>query len=123
MLRDNVGIKDLRDMDKIPIPVDVHVLRATLATGIVRGSYHGSLEELFKHVRRAWRDSVDSLNISDRQMIAIDVDESLWHLSKYGCTYRDKQIGSCKMKNICVAKDFCVPGKILVDGNSVEVKT
>jgi hypothetical protein len=123
MLRDNVGIKILLDIDKIPIPVDVHVARATLATGIVHGSYEGSFGELFSYVRRAWWDSVEGIYVSGRPMIAIDVDEPLWHLSKYGCTYRDKQTGSCKMKDACPAKDFCLPGKIIIDGNHVEVKT
>ncbi len=123
MLRDNVGIKNLHDMDKIPIPVDVHVARATLATGIVRGNYNGSLQELFSHIRRAWWDSVENLNISGSQMIAIDVDEPLWHLSKYGCTYRDKQTGNCKVKNTCAARDFCMPGKVIVDMKHVELET
>jgi hypothetical protein len=123
MLRDNVGITELRDMDKIPIPVDIHVARSTLSTGIVRGSYDGPLEELFSYVRRAWWDSVLNLNISGRPMIALDVDEPLWHLSKYGCTFRDKQTGSCKMKNTCPAKDFCVPGKVIIENNHAEVKT
>ena len=122
MLRDNVGIKNLCHMDKIPIPVDVHVARATLATGIVRGSYNGSLQELFSYIRRAWWDSVEGIYISDHPMIAIDVDEPLWHLSRYGCTSRDKQTGSCKMKNTCAAKEFCVPGKIIIDAKHVEFK-
>jgi hypothetical protein len=37
MLRDNMGISKLENLNKIPIPVDVHVARATLSTGVVRG--------------------------------------------------------------------------------------
>lgn len=36
MLRDNVGIAQLENLENVPIPVDIHIARATLATGIVR---------------------------------------------------------------------------------------
>ena len=44
MLRDNVHMKELLDLDLVPIPVDIHVARATLALGIVHGQYEGKLE-------------------------------------------------------------------------------
>ena len=86
MLRDNVGTLKLRDLGKVPIPVDRHVARATLTTGMVKGQFEGGLDELFKSIRKAWFESVKDLNVKDRPMIALDVDEPLWHLSKYGCT-------------------------------------
>jgi hypothetical protein len=36
MLHDNVGI-DLKNLDKIPIPVDIHIARASFTTGCLRG--------------------------------------------------------------------------------------
>jgi len=42
MLRDNVGIKKLKNLDKVPIPVGIHVARATLAIGVVREKFNGS---------------------------------------------------------------------------------
>jgi len=42
MLRDNVGIKKLKNLDKVPIPVGIQVARATLAIGVVRGKFNGS---------------------------------------------------------------------------------
>jgi hypothetical protein len=87
MLRDNVGL-EIRDMDEVPIPVDVHVARASLAVGMVRGRYDGNLEGIYAEIR-AWRESVKDLRLHDRPMIALDIDEPLWHLSKYGCTDRN----------------------------------
>lgn len=43
MLRDNAGLTQIRNLDKVPIPVDIHVARATLALGVVHGQYKGSL--------------------------------------------------------------------------------
>ena len=108
MLRDNVGMAQLRNMKSIPIPVDRHVARATLTTGIVRGSIEERLGELFEYIRKAWFESVKGLSVKNRPMIALDVDEPLWHLSKYGCSNRDKTTGYCPVTNRCEAREFCI---------------
>jgi len=123
MLRDNVGIDKLKRLDEVPIPVDIHVARATLSTGVVRGEYQGCLNELFEIIRKAWFGSVKGINLKNRPMMALDVDEPLWHLSKHGCTKRDKESGECPVKNRCEAKQFCVKGTIKIEKNRVELKT
>lgn len=123
MLRDNVGIEELKNLDKVPIPVDTHVARATLMVGVVRGQFSGRLNELFKYIREAWFESVKGLNVKRRPMIALDVDEPLWHLSKYGCSNRDKKTGYCPMRYRCEAKEFCVGGRIMIEKGYVEVDT
>lgn len=77
MLRDNVGLDQLKNLDKVPIPVDVHIARATAATGVVRGQFEGSLNEYYEIVRKAWFQSVEGIDLDGRPMIALDVDESL----------------------------------------------
>lgn len=123
ILRDNAGITQLRNLDKVPIPVDRHVARATLTTGIVKGQFKGKLDEIFEYIRKAWFESVKGLSIKNREMIALDMDESLWHLSKYGCTKRDKITGHCPLYHKCEAKEFCIKGRVKIEGNVVEVET
>jgi len=123
MLRDNVGITKLKNLDKVPIPVDIHVARATLTTGVVRGQFKGNLNDLFKHIRKAWFESVKGLNAKNRPMIALDVDEPLWHLSKYGCSKRDKIAGFCPLSSKCEARKYCIGGKIRIEDGEVEVGT
>lgn len=123
MLRDNVGIKKLKNLELVPIPVDIHVARATLATGVVRGSFRGNLANLFEWARKAWAESVKGLEVKNRPMIALDVDEPLWHLSKYGCTKRDKLIGKCPKINFCEAKEFCITGSIEINKNRIDLTT
>jgi len=123
MLRDNAGISKLRNLEKVPIPVDRHVVRATLATGVVRGQFEGRLNELFKYIRKAWFKSVKDLNAKNRPMIALDVDEPLWHLSKYGCTKRDEITGHCPVYSRCEARDLCIKGKIKIKNGVVRVET
>ncbi|ADI31335.1 hypothetical protein [Staphylothermus hellenicus] len=123
MLWDIVGVKDLRNLDKVPIPVDVHVARATLATGVVRGRFSGRLEDLFEYIRRAWFLSVKGLKAGDRSMIALDLDEPLWHLSKYGCSRRDKDTGYCPLQSFCVVREYCVKGRIWINNGYVVMDT
>ncbi len=123
MLRDNVGISELKNLDEVPIPVDIHIARSTLATGVVNGKYSGGLSNLFEYIRRAWFESVKRLTIRNRPMIALDIDEPLWHLSKYGCAKRDKTNGHCPVYNRCEAKQFCVKGKIKIENLIVELDT
>jgi hypothetical protein len=123
MLRDNVGIDKLKRLDEVPIPVDIHVARATLSTGVVKGEYQGSLNELFETIRRAWFESVKEVELKNRPMMALDIDEPLWHLSKYGCTKREKENGLCLVKKRCEAKQFCIAGKVKIEKNRVELKT
>ena len=123
MLRDNVGIEKLKNLDLVPIPVDVHVARSTFSLGIVKGLYSGSIERAFENVREAWFESVKDLRLLNREMIALDVDEPLWHLSKYGCTKRDLRTGKCPLLHQCEMRNYCVPGKVIVNSKLVEVDT
>jgi len=123
MLRDNIGITNLRKFDEVPIPVDGHVARATLSLGVVRGNYQGNLSDLHPFIRKAWFESVKGLYINGHPMIALDLDEPLWHLSKYGCTFRDKETGECPVKSRCEMKDFCIPGKINITDGYLELDT
>lgn len=123
MLRDNVSITKLKKLENVPIPVDIHVARATLATGIVRGLFRGRLDEVFGYIRKAWFESVKGLVIENREMIALDVDKPLWHLSKYGCTNRDETTGYCSFFNRCEAREFCIEGKIKIENRVVELET
>lgn len=124
MLRDNVGLSRLCNLDKVPIPVDVHVARATFATGVVRGTTQASLRKAFECVRTAWFGSVNGLSTIDasgavRPMVALDVDEPLWHLSKYGCSARDTKTGHCANFARCDVKAYCVQGRVKMDGRTV----
>ncbi|CAD6492391.1 MAG: hypothetical protein LAKADJCE_00297 [Candidatus Argoarchaeum ethanivorans] len=123
MLRDNVGIAQLRNLEKVPIPVDIHEARATLTTGVVRGNIEVKLDELFGDIRKAWFESVEGLSIKNSPMIALDVDEPLWHLSKYGCSYRDKITGYCPVSNSCEAREFCIKGRVKIENSIVELET
>ena len=123
MLWDNAGVSKLRNLERAPIPVDVHVARATLALGIVRGKYSGPLDALFDDMRKAWFESVLGLKVAGRAMIALDVDEPLWHLSKDGCSKRDPATAACPVRHRCEAAQWCVDGQLHCVTSHVELDT
>jgi hypothetical protein len=106
MLSDNAGISKIQNLDLVAIPVDIHIARATLSLGIVRGKYSAGFGDVFESIRKAWFESVRGLQVGDRPMIALDVDEPLWHLSRYGCTFRNKQSGICPKITSCEAREL-----------------
>ena len=123
MLWDNAGLTKLQNLEKVPIPVDIHVARATLALGVVHGQFSGRLDDVFTFIRKAWFESVTGLKIGDRDMIALDVDEPLWHLSKDGCRKRDPETGECPVNGTCEAKEFCTDGGIRISKSEVQLQT
>lgn len=123
MLRDNAEVTNLESLDKVPIPVDIHVARATLCLGVVNGAFTGKLSELFETVREAWFESVKGLETKGRPMTALDVDEPLWHLSKYGCSQRSKVDGGCSVKEACDVGPYCRDGVVKIEKESVELST
>jgi hypothetical protein len=115
MLRDNVGL-GLRNMDKIPIPTDIHIVRATFCTGVLRGKFSGTMSEARPYVEEAWAAALPGTGL-----IPVDIDEPLWHLSRYGCSARTPS--GCPLKEQCPVGAYCARGAISVSTKGVEVRT
>ena len=49
------------------------------------------------------------------------LDEPLWHLSKYGYRFRKNNI--CPNRSVCPVKTFCVDGIVKVSAKGVLIKT
>lgn len=120
MLRDSAGLEEFKNLENVPMPVDIHVARATLACGVVTGSAEGfRLGSIRGLIRKAWKESMEG-----GENMPIDVDEALWHLPKYGCTRRDKETGDCCAIKRCEARSMCIPGAIdLPSGKNCKVNT
>lgn len=123
MLRDNIGISHLKNLNRVPIPVDIHVARASLALGVVRGKYLGPVEPMFERISEVWFESTQGLNFGRKEMIALDMDKPLWNLSKYGCAERSADSNDCPHKHECSVRELCVSGKITIKNMKVEMDT
>jgi len=119
MLKDNLNI-NLNNLDKVPLPVDVHVARSTFTTGVIRGEYEGSFNKISPLVDEVWRDAIYQLN-DDDLFYTLQLDEPLWHLSKYGCRKRKERI--CHREGDCPVGEFCVTGEIKINSSHISVNT
>ena len=118
MLHDNVDV-DLKNLNKIPIPVDVHTARATFTTGCLIGRYRGTISGIKNRVDEAWEKTLEQVN-HPKLTYRLQLDEPLWHLSKYGCRFREY---FCPKKGMCPVKKFCVNGLTHVSALGVEIET
>jgi len=116
-LRDKVDLP-FKGLENLPIPVDVHVARATFTTGCITGKYSskGINETIKKRVIEVWKEGLKGTNI-----LPIEMFRPLWLLSKHGCHYRKN--GERPKLSECPVRDFCVEGKVVVTSNRVEIDT
>lgn len=119
MLHDNVGI-ELVNLDKIPIPVDVHIARATFATGCLHGAYTGTIAEVSQKIDETWKNIIAQVQ-HHKLKYALQMDECLWYLSKYGCRFRKDEF--CPKKRECPVGEFCVRGHVHVSAKSIKIST
>ncbi len=118
MLHDNIGL-ELKNIDKIPIPVDVHIARATFTTGCLTGKYEGTISNVSPQIDEAWRKTLELVN-HQKLKYRLQLDEPLWHLSKYGCRYRKEFF--CPKKSKCPVSKFCMNGTINISAQKQKVK-
>ena len=123
MLRDNAGLS-FKNLEEITIPVDVHVLRATLCLGTLTGEYEGPLEPLKEKVGNLWKRAVHGQGIRDpdgnhRSLISLDLDEALWTI---GRTFCNKKISGMSVSS-CPGYSGCATGNIFVTKDRVRVQT
>jgi N-glycosylase/DNA lyase len=107
-----------KGLEKLPIPVDVHVTRATFTTGCITGSYKakGITETVRKRVIEVWSKGLEGTGI-----LPIEMFRPLWLLSKYGCHYRKD--GERPKLSECPVRNFCVEGRVIVTSKKVEIET
>lgn len=117
MLKDVVGI-EFKNFKKIPIPVDIHIARATLCLGCLKGKYVGNIQDIFREIDNVWENACKEL-----PYYRLQLDEPLWHLSKYGCTDRNA-FGDCINKiDRCPVSEYCIKGKVYVSSDKIEIET
>ena len=56
-----------------------------------------------------------------RLKYALQMDECLWHLSKYGCRFRKDDF--CPKKKECPVGELCIGGHVHVSATGIKVKT
>lgn len=119
MLHDNVGI-NLKNLEEMPIPVDVHIARATFTTGCLRGEYIGSISDITPKIDEAWKTAIAEIE-HQKLKYALQMDECLWHLSKYGCRFRKDDF--CPKRGECHVGKLCIGGHVQVSAKGIKINT
>ncbi|GAJ07006.1 unnamed protein product, partial [marine sediment metagenome] len=94
---------ELKNLDKVDIPVDIHVLRATIKLGCITGKYEGPIEEVNDAVRAYWREVCEG-----ERFFPLQLDEPLWLLSRGGCKLSKESY--CPKERMCYFAKFCRNG-------------
>ena len=111
ILRDNAGLP-IKNLESIPLPVDIHVLRATFCSGALTGNYEGKMEAIKGLVATLWKKAVQGDVIDDkdgtvRPLVALDLDEALWNLSRKFCSQnRLSQTNPCPLSPSCLFREI-----------------
>lgn len=107
-------------LEALPIPVDVHVARATFTTGLMRGRYEGPFDATLKSViRRAWTDACRAAGEPH-----MTFDEPRWQLSRLGCTRRHQGgTADCPVRASCSIGDRCPRGPIELSTAGARIDT
>ncbi|WP_456426545.1 N-glycosylase/DNA lyase [Desulfurobacterium sp.] len=118
ILKEKVEDLPFENVGKLPIPVDVHVTRATFTTGCITGSYRAKsiTATVRKLVIKVWDEA-----LKDEGIPPVSMFRPLWLLSKHGCHYRKN--GDCPKRGECPVRHFCVSGKVVVSASHVEIDT
>ena len=108
MLEDSWQGHHFARLEKLPIPVDIHIGAATVMTGCLRGTTVGSFEEFREAVVQVWSQACQGT-----AHYPLQFDESLWHLSRRGC--RNTPAFPCVHQGECPVGDFCTSTELKVN--------
>ncbi|MCR4398830.1 MAG: hypothetical protein NUV93_07695 [Firmicutes bacterium] len=102
----DVASLDLKNMEAVCIPVDVHIARATLRV-IYLSNRRPDVPAQREAMVSAWSEICRAVGRPEIYPLALD--EPLWLLSRHGCSGTDD--GSrCHRAGECVVAEFCVLG-------------
>ncbi len=104
----------LENLDRVPIPVDVHIAAATVMTGCVRGPFDGPFSKLRDAVTEVWFSACQGSSL-----YALLFNDPLWHLSRQGC--RKTRGFPCEYRNQCPVARHCTETRLVKDGSRASI--
>ncbi|MCK4667022.1 hypothetical protein KAU33_09745 [Candidatus Dependentiae bacterium] len=116
------GKYQIKNLDKVPMPIGMHIIRATFMSGAMSGETSSIMLDLHKVLSDYWykvsKKGKDVFNLSP-----IEFQSYLWILSKYGCTKGRKEKPTCSLKNKCPCGSYCSTGYFESFGTYVKLDT
>ena len=89
--------RNLKNLEKVPIPVDVHLAKLAFRLGIIKGK-EKDYQKFIPEIIEIWSKAARNAKVS-----WLDLNDALWILGAYGCKK--------KLCEICSVKKFCLISK------------
>jgi len=120
-------VKELKNLEPLPIPMDVHVRRATITTGCLVGKFYSTDCELDGDAKGAWSEACEDLRRKKKShQTAFELDEVLFKLSSNGCSHM-RPNEKCPEREECkLYPKYCVtanPKSNIVLGKLIQIDT
>ncbi|MDD3627013.1 MAG: hypothetical protein PHV06_06800 [bacterium] len=112
----------IKNLDKVPMPIGMHIIRATFMTGSVWGNANSIMTDLHKFLSDYWYDVAKKGQYLFK-LAPIEFQIHLWILSKYGCAVGRREKQTCSSQQECPLKEFCTEGTFEILGTYVKVDT
>ncbi|MDD3626531.1 MAG: hypothetical protein PHV06_04360 [bacterium] len=111
---------EIKNLDKVPMPISMHTIRATFMTGAMAGQTTSIMNDLNKTLSDYWyRVSTKGKDVFN--LTPVEFQTFLWILSKYGCTIGRKEKPACSMKDKCPCGSYCSKGVFDSFGTYVKI--
>jgi len=123
LLREEVGLHQITNLNKIPLITDIHVVRASIALGIIYGSYSGQISLISQKAREIWDETIKETLSDEKGMSTLELSDSLRNLSKNGCSRKDGKREICPHFTICPFNMFCVNGIFSIENKGALIDT
>ncbi len=123
LLKNDVGITELVNLNKIPLLTDIHIVRASIALGLVYGSYSGQISLISQKVRELWEEALTQNGSEGVQITTFSLTEALRSLSRNGCSHKDGKRARCPHFEECPFNRFCVDGLFSLENKGALIDT
>jgi hypothetical protein len=123
ILRDSADYELFCELDKIPIKVDLHIARATVALGLISGKYSGQFPVISHKICDLWMNALNESTCDEKIITSLDISGPLRLLSKIGCMKKDGKRNVCPKFQDCPLKNYCVKGLFSLDISNVIIDT
>lgn len=123
LLREEAGIQEITNLNKLSLITDIHIVRASIALGLIYGSYSGQITIISQKVRELWEQAIGDARYDGREMSTFELSEILRNLSKNGCVQKDGKRIICPQYEQCPFNSYCITGLFSLDNKGALIDT
>ncbi|MCK4667312.1 hypothetical protein KAU33_11210 [Candidatus Dependentiae bacterium] len=112
----------LKNLNKLPMPIGMHIIRATFMSGAISGEVSSIMLDLYEILSDYWYE-VSHLEKNEFSLSPIEFQIYLWILSKHGCSKGRRDHLICRLQDECPLGEYCSEGVFKTLGTYIKVDT